>query len=649
MNPANFTGAVKINKTLESLGATKLKNTLSVDGSTDLNSDLNVVGTTVTKDLTAKQNVLLNAEGGNTLINGASVLGGPLLNPTSFTGPVTMKSLELTDLLVKNTLTVRGPASFKNTIDIDGAASLRSTLNVDGATRLNSSLNVLGIADFRNILNVFGAANLKSVLNVDGAADFNSTMNIDGLTVINNQFRVERDVADGGFLASFKNLNGANGDGINIILGKAKSAYIIPAIPQLLTQAQIDDIKNLIRCDYSGPKIDLLGNIVINAALDDIKIIAGLAISVGNLITGFINTNLGLPVFLGPITTPNIDFPAISVPGFTVDVPVIPTFTLPGFTVTNGFNLIPPTVIVPKFKIVPEIPKIDLSVFGIPEIPITSLDFWGVPNICLTDSPGPTPLNNRNEFIRFSDRNNSKMGTIRAESVSDWSNNYLNPSFLFSLYGAITSSKVDKFHAQYHFKGLISAALTSYAKIGVEYTSGNGDYAEWLERIDTKEFINAGDIVGVIGGKITKDLTKAEQVMVVSHNPIVLGNIPPDSKTHLGNNIAFMGQVPVKIIGPVLTGDYIIGNNTTPGYGIAKSQKAMTIDDFKNSVGRSWENNDNNGPILVNTVIGVHNGDYLKILKKYEEKFKDAEQRFESLELKVDTLIDKLKIKNLNN
>ena len=64
----------------------------------------------------------------------------------------------------------------------------------------------------------------------------------------------------------------------------------------------------------------------------------------------------------------------------------------------------------------------------------------------------------------------------------------------------------------------------------VEYASGNGDYAEWLERFAPMENISAGDIVAVKAGKITKDLEGAEQIMAVSHKPIVLGNTPPKGK-----------------------------------------------------------------------------------------------------------------------
>jgi hypothetical protein len=258
-------------------------------------------------------------------------------------------------------------------------------------------------------------------------------------------------------------------------------------------------------------------------------------------------------------------------------------------------------------------------------------------------------LNNANEFIRFTDKNDAKVGAIKAESVSDWATNYLfNPAYLFKLRGALTSSTVDKFHAKYHFKNEISTAITAFTKLGVEYSSGNGDYAEWLQRMDPKELITPGDIVAVIGGKITKNLQGAEQVMVVSHSPIVLGNLPSENSNfqYQGNSIAFMGQVPVKITGPVTTGDFILGQSSTPGYGIAKHPNDMTIGDFKLAVGRSWENDLSDEPKMVNTLVGIVNGDYLKILNEFKNKFEDAEAkrketeaRLIKLEAKVDQLL----------
>ncbi len=294
--------------------------------------------------------------------------------------------------------------------------------------------------------------------------------------------------------------------------------------------------------------------------------------------------------------------------------------------------------------IIPEIPKIEIDGLDIPDL--KSPEFWGVPNIQLTDYIA-NPLNTQNEFISFVDKDNNRMGAIKAESVVNWTTSKITPGFIFSLKNALFSSKLDKAHARAHFKGLIKEILIDYKNIGVQYSSGNGDYAEWLERIDSKEFISSGDIVGIKGGKITRDLSNAEQVMAVSEKPIVLGNVPEDGKGHLGNNIAFMGQIPVKVMGTVIAGDYIVGKGIVKGYGIAVNPKNMTLEDFKMTVGRSWEDSAVSGPKMVNTVIGVHNGDYINILKSYEAKFKKSEVRLQSVEAKIDELTELISKKSL--
>ena len=183
--------------------------------------------------------------------------------------------------------------------------------------------------------------------------------------------------------------------------------------------------------------------------------------------------------------------------------------------------------------------------------------------------------------------------------------------------------------------------LYLYNILGVSYASGHGDYAEWLEREDHSEYLTAGDIVAVNGAKITKDLSEFEQIMVVSYKPIVLGNIPEEGKSHLGNNVAFMGQVPVKVMGPVSSGDYIVAHGEISGYGKAINPKEMKTENFKFSVGRSWDTNLNDGPKLINTVIGVHNGDWINILKKMEQRQEKFEDRLKDFEETVNQLVEK--------
>ena len=58
-----------------------------------------------------------------------------------------------------------------------------------------------------------------------------------------------------------------------------------------------------------------------------------------------------------------------------------------------------------------------------------------------------------------------------------------------------------------------------------------------------------GDVVGVIGGEVSKEFVYADKFMVVSAAPAMLGNMPQPNSEHLFEKIAFMGQVPVKLRG----------------------------------------------------------------------------------------------------
>ncbi|MCY1722287.1 hypothetical protein OU798_18175 [Prolixibacteraceae bacterium Z1-6] len=523
------------------------------------------------------------------------------------------------------------------TLDVDGKTNLNSELNVNGKTDMNADLNVNneGSTLLSGILTVYGNSQLGSNTNVDGDLSVNTDKfvvdNSTGDTEIAGDLDVAGDgtfanlvvkgkgQASGQHVAIFENTEGGTGDGIKIKLGKNRANNGL-SVPGFDLNEQLPEIKELLDCKLGvDAKLGILQDLILESVEIDAKTIAGLAVGVGNLVTGFINTQLGLPLTIVPRIT--------VFPGFNLPMPSI-----------AGVGI--PDINIPEQKIgsysFPAIPQMNLAALGVEAININSLDFWGIPNICLDDAVS-NPLNNTNKFIQFSDVSDNSMGSIKAESVTDWATNYLNPLFLLSLRGTLTST-LDKKHAQYHFKGKITEAVKSYTKIGVEYSSGNGDYAEWLERMDPNEAISTGDVVGVIGGKITKDLTNAEQVMAISHRPIVLGNTPEKDKVNLGNNVAFMGQIPVKIMGAVSTGDYIVGSSNIPGYGIAISTDDMTVEDFKYAVGRAWEDNSDNGPKMVNTVIGVHNGDYLNILKRYDQKFRESESRLESIETKIDKL-----------
>ncbi|MCX6334752.1 MAG: hypothetical protein NT092_10700 [Bacteroidia bacterium] len=169
--------------------------------------------------------------------------------------------------------------------------------------------------------------------------------------------------------------------------------------------------------------------------------------------------------------------------------------------------------------------------------------------------------------------------------------------------------------------GLLIAEIAEYeifafSNLGVAYESGSGDYAEWLPRLYPEEQIGYGQVVGVYGGKITKRTEGAEMLMVVSRSPIVLGNMPPDSISEsLCEKVGFMGQVPVRVLGKVKKGDYIVSYKSGSGFGKAVPPSELTIDQLNLIVGCSWSDASNPGVNLVNTVIGVKTNEWISFIK----------------------------------
>ncbi len=139
---------------------------------------------------------------------------------------------------------------------------------------------------------------------------------------------------------------------------------------------------------------------------------------------------------------------------------------------------------------------------------------------------------------------------------------------------------------------------------GVTYSTSGSDFAEALPRQDLEEVIKAGDVVGVFGGKISKRTAGAEWVMAVSTAPGFLGGDSDDSRG-ARDVVAFIGQVPVKVRGPVAIGDYIVASELGDGTAVAISPSAIALEHGRLTVGRAWEASDDEGVKQINTAVGL--------------------------------------------
>lgn len=597
INFGNFTVENKSNTlltgSLEVDGATNLHSTLEVDDKTQLNSTLEVYGNT-------------------NLYSTLKVVGATIL---------------------QNTLEVNGATNLKNTLDVDGLVHFLNTtesttvdngaLVVEGGVGIGKNINVGGSASFGGSVTFGDEVHIASTtqststntgaLTVAGGVGIAKNTNIGGVLGVKG--------SNTGFMTKIENTDGSTGDGIEIKLGKTHPGYDgsdYINIPNPGTEF-FDNSIGTIRGWIEGEPFqfyDVL-NLVPSAYYP------GTACNLVETLAELLNDELGLPDGVPPLTDAIIfdAFNSFADPLLDDDWrPDNPTTLIPGFTL--------------------EFPE-DFCPDFLPSFSMPNIEFVDVTN----------SLHQENQFLSFKDKENRELGSVRAMSVTEWGEDFFDGVMLVNFITDCVS--LDPLDIVLSCVKQFTAITDSYNSLGVEYASGHGDYAEWLERENPVEVISRGDIVAVKGGKITKDLAGAEQVMVVSEYPIVLGNVPHESNTHLGNNVAFMGQVPVKIMGPVKCGDYIIADSEIKGYGKAKGEDALILEDMPFIVGRSWETQPGDGPKMVNTVVGVHNGDYFRILKSYEQKLRQAEAqmkllsaesalRMETLEARVDMLMEKM-------
>ena len=645
-------GNVGTTPTIDKLGTTDDKDIRIVTNNIERMRVLSNGNITMVNDLTVGNNVYLNTtSGGATVNNGNFTVAN--MSTTNLSGTLTVdKATNLNDILNVNnekSTYLSGSLTADKLIRFTDGTQSNSTatgaLVVTGGVGIGKNLFIGGTAnfgsntDFRGIVHVTNLTQstlpTDGALIVDGGAGFGKNLNVGGALNVTNgmaakSLTITDNVPNGNYLATFTNTNtsgGGNdegGDGIKIKLGRTHPTWDGSAYANIqntyveLIQQPIDFVNNVLI-----DKTEEFTVVGLFQAFPTSLFSAGLA-ALTNAITSEINDALDLPNTIIPETDLLLSI-LQSING---------TDACEGGSCTSpGDCLIPDELICPEEDdyvggqlvfpavTIPAIPQINTA--GLPSFSLFNVEFTNVPN----------SLTKNNEFIVFTDKDDKKLGSIRAQSINNFRADYIDGAYIINLVAQFV--KIDVMNAIISVVNEASQIVDAYNSIGVEYSSGHGDYAEWLERLNADENIGTGDIVAIKGGKITKNLKGAEQIMAISYRPIVLGNVPEAQRVNLGNNVAFMGQIPVKVVGPVHAGDYIVAKSSIEGYGVAVNPLNMRIEDYKLSVGRSWTTNRENGPKLVTTVVGVHNSDFLNIIKSLKEHVDANESRLKAIEEKL--------------
>ena len=175
---------------------------------------------------------------------------------------------------------------------------------------------------------------------------------------------------------------------------------------------------------------------------------------------------------------------------------------------------------------------------------------------------------------------------------------------------------------------------------GVVYGTSGGDYAEALPLRFPGESIEAGDIVGVAAGRVSRRTSDAHRMMVVTDRPAVLGNLPREGREDGRVPVAFVGQVPVKVWGAVHAGDYILPSGREDGTGVAVAPGALAPEDAARIVGQAWEDAPGAGLHRVNVLVGLDRRDVL--IARQQAELQRLRRRLDTLERQLNLLLGAL-------
>jgi hypothetical protein len=133
------------------------------------------------------------------------------------------------------------------------------------------------------------------------------------------------------------------------------------------------------------------------------------------------------------------------------------------------------------------------------------------------------------------------------------------------------------------------------------------DFAEYLPRLDPEEELLPGDVVGVHSGAVSRRTAGANQILIVTSNPLVLGRRPREAELGRFVAVALLGQVPVRVGGPVGAGDYLVASGLNDGRAIAVPSSELDVGHLASLVGRALVGAPD-GESPVDGLVGVFDG-----------------------------------------
>ena len=581
-------GTLNVVKDLSIGGNFNINGTCTIEGITFANGGIETTSMALSGDLTVGGKA---AAGKDLIVRGAAsfdkkynmggdltLVNGTVLNAfatdTIFTVSGSSGNVFIKNQLNANDLQATGISEIGGDLNIGGKLVVGNTARIGQGLQVGGSTTVSGIAHFNGDVNSYGPLTLQGAVTTKAAVQFNKNLRVDGAVTtdaasLTGKLHVN---ASDGYIARFKNTNTESlQSGVKIRVGSNLPGNNNHFMSFLNSNgSQVGRIQ--------GEKVKVVSGIVLQDDTNELLKNANYTLEMQILNQGIQNAASAAKA------------QEVAVASAAIDLAVAVAELAGAMTSTTSCA----GVVIYGFFPVP---------FVCATVPIGSAiaaAAWGLVPAAINVAEASGSL-------------------INANNVTTAANGSLQ-TFLNATYGDMNKLT---------HTGLESSDNENHWKVGVTYQSGTADYAEWLEKAVHETDFEPGQVVGVKQGKISLNTRDAEKILVISTQPIVLGNMPKANK-HLYEKVAFMGQVPVRVHGSVRSGDYIVASGLHDGSAVAVAPERMTLSDLDRLVGVAWEDGLDRFQNTVNCAVGMPNVG-VDLFGKMEARADAQEKRTEQL------------------
>jgi len=235
---------------------------------------------------------------------------------------------------------------------------------------------------------------------------------------------------------------------------------------------------------------------------------------------------------------------------------------------------------------------------------------------------------------------------LNANHVAVIENEATNNGHVLALKSNTATPGSDENFITFKAAGANVGAIEGDGSGGVTMISGGADFAELLPVRAGSAMPRPGDVVGVIDGRIGLDTRGAQQLMVVSTQPIIVGNAPGGERTAGSMPVAFLGQVPVRVRGPVSAGDLLVASGDSDGYAIAVDSASWNPAQHGPVIGAAWESKPADRT-SVRAAVGIGQAaaerallHQQQVIRRQADRIERLEVRFRALETRLDRRFD---------